>query len=159
MVPSFFVRDEEQSGQGVVAAVAVGDGTDIGVGISVRVILRIDYLFADRRKNFLDRHLAETVGNESRDGESAIGKNRIRCACLVARGRLEQPRAFADFNSKYAGLFGRAVFVRRFPAIEIRESILHRPRFLEECATCNHDRRKSWPRAAGTRRLNRVRAG
>ena len=88
---------------------------------------------------------ANGVREKNRNTDPAIGKNVIRRVRFVRPGRLKQPRALAQFHSEYALLLRRAFLVGLFPAIGIRQAVLHRPRFLlnpERVIAIAHDLRR-----------------
>jgi len=100
------------------------------VTLLFRLIFRVLRLFADSREKFADTGRADGIGEESRADDPAVGKNGIGRARFTLSSRLKQPGTLTYFYPKNAGLRSWSMFVGRFPAIEIGQSIFNRPRFF-----------------------------
>jgi hypothetical protein len=103
-----------------------------GAGKLVCVVLRVFYLFPDRREKSPDCDLAGSIGNEHRNGAAAVTVDAICGAGLIGAFRFQQPPAFAQLNSQHTSLFGRTELVRCFPLIEINEPAPSGPRLLAD---------------------------
>src|SRR5207237_2014768 len=76
------------------------------------------------REDFPDPDLAADVFDESGNGRSAVGVNRVSGARRPRTRRLEQPTAFAQIHAHYSALFRRSIRVLGFPAAQITRSSL-----------------------------------
>src|ERR1700730_19329085 len=93
-------------------------------------VLRVFDLFADCYEKSPDRDLTSAIGDEGRDCTAGVRVDGIGRARVGRVFRLKQPAAFTDLHADDAFLFRGTELIRRFPSIQINESVRPGPRSL-----------------------------